>query len=741
MRRKKINQLMRVTVSLCLVAFLCLAVFSAYNAYRARENQRARQLERYATALEQLRIRLDGDFRDLWQIVPIVEKQERLRPISMEDGRVSDQLGGITELKNLLLGNQLLYDVGMYYRKPEFLLTSSGVYWRASIETTYYRYENLSQQRLLERLETAGAGMTRIPWVHGADTIYQPNSKSQRQVVTLLYPVPYWSQTPYATLMLQVDAPRLTSALSLGGLDGCTMIVDNAGQPVISSQPLSEQLTQALNEGLWPEGSALQKVRLQEQEYYLASLGSRVLSFRYLLCVPAQAIEAASPQGEKPMFYLLSVAALLVLCYGLILWSYSPMRALVAGIQQAGGHGKRLFLNEQDCILDQFRDLAQENRALHSQISQSLSTVRESLIIRLVARQYEALGDVLALCRRAGIRLEHGWFAVALIHFTGPVCAHRAYARLAEESELHVVCEVREDTLLALLCCARPEQALAEACLDEFLDQLTEAYPPRAALAVGSWVNGLSALNRSYRSASQAVERIAYQGLDGIQFADTLGAPKDEGYPVDLVYNLKYSLLRRDRTQAEQCVRHILASLTDANTPLHVAQLTARDAVQVIKSQVKGPQYSPSTEGAQEGSPARQLVEQVNWYWQQYWAEEPVEDAGGNMIIENVLLYIEEHLERPDFSIRTISAHFGMTESAFSHMFKRQLKRNFISYINELKIQRAQQLLMDTNLTVEEVALQLGYSTSSNFSRMFKTAVNCTPSQYRQTARGMGESV
>ena len=100
-----------------------------------------------------------------------------------------------------------------------------------------------------------------------------------------------------------------------------------------------------------------------------------------------------------------------------------------------------------------------------------------------------------------------------------------------------------------------------------------------------------------------------------------------------------------------------------------------------------------------------------------------------------MLLYIEEHLECEDFSIRTIAANFGMTESAFSHMFKRNLKCNFINYINELKIQRAQQMLEYTDITIEEIATKLNYSTSSNFSRMFKAMVNFTPSQYRQAAR------
>ena len=88
LKRSRINQFARVTLSLCLVAFICVTLFYGYDKYNERAKQYETKLGRYEMTLEQMSVRLDGDFRDLWQIVSIVEKQERLRPVYIEVGNI-----------------------------------------------------------------------------------------------------------------------------------------------------------------------------------------------------------------------------------------------------------------------------------------------------------------------------------------------------------------------------------------------------------------------------------------------------------------------------------------------------------------------------------------------------------------------------------------------------------------------------------------------------------------------------
>ena len=76
-----------------------------------------------------------------------------------------------------------------------------------------------------------------------------------------------------------------------------------------------------------------------------------------------------------------------------------------------------------------------------------------------------------------------------------------------------------------------------------------------------------------------------------------------------------------------------------------------------------------------------------------------------------------------------------MTDSAFSHFFKRFFGITFISYVNQRKIERAKELLCSTDESIDAVATRLGYSSASNFTRMFKASENITPFAYRQMCR------
>lgn len=109
--------------------------------------------------------------------------------------------------------------------------------------------------------------------------------------------------------------------------------------------------------------------------------------------------------------------------------------------------------------------------------------------------------------------------------------------------------------------------------------------------------------------------------------------------------------------------------------------------------------------------------------------------VGADEWVRKTARMVEETLEEPEFGITFMAQRYGMSDSAFSHMFKRMFGVSFIAYVNDVKIRRAQEMLRSSALSVEEIARRLGYSSASNFTRMFKSIVRMTPSLYRQQSR------
>jgi len=70
----------------------------------------------------------------------------------------------------------------------------------------------------------------------------------------------------------------------------------------------------------------------------------------------------------------------------------------------------------------------------------------------------------------------------------------------------------------------------------------------------------------------------------------------------------------------------------------------------------------------------------------------------------------------------------------FSRQFKKEFGMSFLQYIDNLKIERAKQLLLTDN-TIEEIAVNLGFSHVTRFYRKFKEIVGTTPNEFRKNQK------
>jgi AraC-like DNA-binding protein len=102
-----------------------------------------------------------------------------------------------------------------------------------------------------------------------------------------------------------------------------------------------------------------------------------------------------------------------------------------------------------------------------------------------------------------------------------------------------------------------------------------------------------------------------------------------------------------------------------------------------------------------------------------------------------VVAYIEEHLSESLY-VPTLAAMSGLSESAFSRLFKKCTGRTVPQYVNELRIARACRLLAETDDTVGEIANACGYNTPAHFQRQFREHQKRSPQVYRQAVRRHG---
>lgn len=108
--------------------------------------------------------------------------------------------------------------------------------------------------------------------------------------------------------------------------------------------------------------------------------------------------------------------------------------------------------------------------------------------------------------------------------------------------------------------------------------------------------------------------------------------------------------------------------------------------------------------------------------------------SSSSAVLDKVIAHIDEHLDR-EMTQREVARLAGLSTAGFSRFFSRHFGKTFVTYIAELRIKRACQLLLDNEHSIAEVAHRSGFHNLANFNRRFFRFKGMTPSEYRRLAR------
>ncbi|MDZ8055946.1 MAG: helix-turn-helix domain-containing protein [Aulosira sp. ZfuCHP01] len=95
-----------------------------------------------------------------------------------------------------------------------------------------------------------------------------------------------------------------------------------------------------------------------------------------------------------------------------------------------------------------------------------------------------------------------------------------------------------------------------------------------------------------------------------------------------------------------------------------------------------------------------------------------------------VLEYINEHLNQ-DIKLADLAALLGMSQFHFSHLFKQSMGTAPYQYLLQQRIERAKQLLKQTERSIMDIALECGFNSHSHLSKQFRQFTGMTPTAYR----------
>ena len=102
-----------------------------------------------------------------------------------------------------------------------------------------------------------------------------------------------------------------------------------------------------------------------------------------------------------------------------------------------------------------------------------------------------------------------------------------------------------------------------------------------------------------------------------------------------------------------------------------------------------------------------------------------------SLLIQKVTTQIESDLSS-DLSLNNLASIFGVNPSYLSSLFKKETGVTLTEYVNEKRVERAKELLLSTNLQIQNISQRCGILDVNYFTKTFKKHTGLTPKKYRE---------
>ncbi len=602
----------------------------------------------------------------------------------------------------------------------------------------------------------------------------------QHKELTLVHQIPGGSQKPFGALLLRMDPEKVGAMLrTMTPYDsGEVFMLQKSGGLFVSGSgseeaaPFVETLRQAIAGRGSGGGSFLYD---WGGDTFAVTYGdfSRIADeWMYVSASPISSITAPVVAISRLIFLVSSCALLLA---AILSWIasrkiYSPvgrlMQTLLPENSEYGGREDELTLIERH-----WQNLHGQRHALQYTLTEQLPHVQQSflhqlfqgylyayseedLLSRMKQYQWEAEGClyVVLYIQLTGISSLEGKFrsgdeslvSFAAVNIIGELAAE--HFEQAETVNMHDL----SAGLLLMEPGAGPAAARIEAFCEELAATVNRMLKLQATVAYSAPLSAVTGIPRAFEAAKQAVSHRQFGGGNQIISLERPDREGQSGCIPQYSFSLERGLIQALRTgeteESERLLEEFLETLCEGGAKVIDVQ---QGMLQLLGSilhavMVAGIHPNQLYQGRNLYAELSQIHEPgliLSWFRGKVVAPFLAElsersDAGIRRTIEQAMLYIQEHY-MDNISLDSCADYIGTSPFLLSKSFKRVTGDNFIDYLTGLRLDKAKELLRDTDLKMNEVAQQVGYQ-QSYFNRIFKKQEDITPTRYRELSRQEG---
>lgn len=259
-------------------------------------------------------------------------------------------------------------------------------------------------------------------------------------------------------------------------------------------------------------------------------------------------------------------------------------------------------------------------------------------------------------------------------------------------------------------------------------------------MGVGKEVSSLDEVSESYSSAVEAVQHAFIRQMDSVAFREELTFPdlNTQTYAFDLDEEIVKAIRHMEQEAAEDAVRRFFDRVSGfyhnqfVRSTLHLDVVLQRleNSLQIDSASTSSRIDTATVTHWNAADAHDYFMQRVQQDISQLLDMKKT-TSSGNELIEKIDRMIDENIFNPDFSIAQLADEFSFSVNYLRSLYKAGAGESLSARITRKRVEAACELLDNTDESIENITIKLGFSTRNYFFTFFKKHMGMTPAQYR----------
>lgn len=456
------------------------------------------------------------------------------------------------------------------------------------------------------------------------------------------------------------------------------------------------------------------------------------------------------------IIYLISMAVIFViggfLIAVLMRINYHPIKKLNKLIEESviSRSTPNDKLNELELLEYALMQFNRENINLKEFAAANKNVIRNYLIDCFLAGQAKEIDNILKTCRSVELEFRMKYYCVILIKGNNiqnipdtDITEIFSLTNTGINYQIIIHRDIHLNNVVVIYGSPANNEQRSLIIAREIQKHLNEKYNGDIRIGIGNFYDSIFSINTSYEEALRVLEYNSLFSKSNIISFNEIMQKSDQtvNYPFSLLEKLEESVRSGDIFGIRDTIDQLVDHMKTENLSLFWIKNICYDTVNTISKELLrkfkhfpllNKPYMEKIYGSDINtfedivSIMKEISEDVTNYLS-------VDRESYELrLLQKIIRYIRENYQDPDFSLQSIADSLQMSPAYLSQYFKKNTEQTISEYVTRLRMEKAKELLLTTDMGVNEIAYEVGYYSVPSFIRKFREKEKVTPGQFKK---------